>query len=103
MHICLIALNKSALAGNEAHLSGMLKMVSFSNNTHLHMGLHFPLHIVQHGSDTLAQASVIRFRSSCNVGGEVAYTRCVVYTTEKSPVFSGQVNVEAILRNHHTR
>ncbi|GBM10845.1 hypothetical protein AVEN_42108-1 [Araneus ventricosus] len=47
--ICLIALNKTALAGNDAHLSDMLKMVSFSINTHLHMGLHFPLYIVQHG------------------------------------------------------
>ena len=44
-HICLIALNKTALARNEAHLSVMLKMVSFSNNTHLDTGLH----IVQHG------------------------------------------------------
>ncbi|GBL85406.1 hypothetical protein AVEN_34596-1 [Araneus ventricosus] len=52
--------------------------------------------------DTLTQASVIRFRSSCNVGGGVAYTRCLMYPYRKSPMGSGQVNVEAILRNHHT-
>ncbi|GBN42418.1 hypothetical protein AVEN_123103-1 [Araneus ventricosus] len=33
--------------------------------------------------DTLAQASVIRFRSSCNVGGGVAYTRCLMYPHRK--------------------
>ncbi|GBM56165.1 hypothetical protein AVEN_85328-1 [Araneus ventricosus] len=33
--------------------------------------------------DTLAQASVIRFGSSCNVGGEVAYTRCLMYPHRK--------------------
>ncbi|GBN41360.1 hypothetical protein AVEN_53974-1 [Araneus ventricosus] len=32
--------------------------------------------------DTLAKASVIRFRSSCNVGG-VAYTRCLMYAHRK--------------------
>ncbi|GBM92388.1 hypothetical protein AVEN_213227-1 [Araneus ventricosus] len=53
--------------------------------------------------DTLAQAPVIRFRSSCNVGGRVAYTRCLMYPHRKSPMDSGQVNVEAILRNLHTR
>ncbi|GBM54147.1 hypothetical protein AVEN_67257-1 [Araneus ventricosus] len=52
--------------------------------------------------DTMAQASVIRFRSSCNVGGGIAYTRCLM-STEKCPMGSGQVNVEAILSNHHTR
>ncbi|GBM62209.1 hypothetical protein AVEN_267878-1 [Araneus ventricosus] len=52
---------------------------------------------------TLAQASVIRFRSSCNVGGGFAYTRCLMYPRRKSPIGSGQVNVETILRNHHTR
>ncbi|GBN23643.1 hypothetical protein AVEN_53535-1 [Araneus ventricosus] len=29
--------------------------------------------------DRLAQASVILFQSSCNVGGGVAYTRCLMY------------------------
>ncbi|GBM49158.1 hypothetical protein AVEN_148082-1 [Araneus ventricosus] len=29
--------------------------------------------------DTMAQASVTRFRSSCNVCGGVAYTRCLMY------------------------
>ncbi|GBO45387.1 hypothetical protein AVEN_202796-1 [Araneus ventricosus] len=53
--------------------------------------------------DTLAQASVIRFRSSCNVGGGVAYTRSLMQPHRKSSMGSGQVNVEAILRNHHTR
>ncbi|GBM55526.1 hypothetical protein AVEN_16343-1 [Araneus ventricosus] len=53
--------------------------------------------------DTLAQASVIRFRSSCNVGGGVAYARFLMYPLRKSPLGSSQVNVEAILRNHHTR
>ncbi|GBL87342.1 hypothetical protein AVEN_270587-1 [Araneus ventricosus] len=53
--------------------------------------------------DTLSQASAIRFRSSCNVGGGVAYTRCLIIPTEKSPMGSGQVNVEAILHNHYTR
>ncbi|GBN09392.1 hypothetical protein AVEN_63444-1 [Araneus ventricosus] len=33
--------------------------------------------------DTLAQASVIRFRSSCNVGGGVAYTRYLMYPHRK--------------------
>ncbi|GBN39232.1 hypothetical protein AVEN_259531-1 [Araneus ventricosus] len=33
--------------------------------------------------DTLAQASVIRFRSSCNVGGGVKYTRCLMYPHRK--------------------
>ncbi|GBL99868.1 hypothetical protein AVEN_162859-1 [Araneus ventricosus] len=33
--------------------------------------------------DTLAQASVIRFRSSCNVGRWVAYTRCLMYPHRK--------------------
>ncbi|GBM41985.1 hypothetical protein AVEN_146901-1 [Araneus ventricosus] len=32
---------------------------------------------------TLAQASVIRFRSSYNVGGGVAYTRCLMYPHRK--------------------
>ncbi|GBM41507.1 hypothetical protein AVEN_265727-1 [Araneus ventricosus] len=50
-------------------------MVSFSNNLHLDTGLHFPLHIAQHG--------VIRFRSSCNVGGGVACTRCLMYPHRK--------------------
>ncbi|GBN04351.1 hypothetical protein AVEN_214725-1 [Araneus ventricosus] len=52
---------------------------------------------------TLAQASVIRFRSSCNVGGGVAYTRCLMYAHRKKiPMGSGQVNEEAILLYHHT-
>ncbi|GBM43828.1 hypothetical protein AVEN_166225-1 [Araneus ventricosus] len=33
--------------------------------------------------DTLAQASVIRFRSSFNVSGGVAYTRCLMYLHRK--------------------
>ncbi|GBL92839.1 hypothetical protein AVEN_4543-1 [Araneus ventricosus] len=33
--------------------------------------------------DTLAQASVIRFLSSCNDGGGVAYTRCLMYLHRK--------------------
>ncbi|GBL84666.1 hypothetical protein AVEN_191122-1 [Araneus ventricosus] len=33
--------------------------------------------------ETLEQASVIRFRSSCNVGGGVAYTRCLMYPHRK--------------------
>ncbi|GBM40054.1 hypothetical protein AVEN_81268-1 [Araneus ventricosus] len=53
--------------------------------------------------DTLPQASVIQFRSSCNFGGGVAYIRCLMYPHRKSPMGSGHVNVEAILRNHHTR
>ncbi|GBO10213.1 hypothetical protein AVEN_93115-1 [Araneus ventricosus] len=32
---------------------------------------------------TLAQASIIRFRSSFNVGGRVAYTRCLIYPHRK--------------------
>ncbi|GBO25129.1 hypothetical protein AVEN_232693-1 [Araneus ventricosus] len=32
---------------------------------------------------TLAQASVIRFRSSCNVAGGVAYTRRLMYPHRK--------------------
>ncbi|GBM12614.1 hypothetical protein AVEN_146792-1 [Araneus ventricosus] len=33
--------------------------------------------------DMLEQASVIRFRSSCNVGGGVTYTRCLMYLHRK--------------------
>ncbi|GBN86122.1 hypothetical protein AVEN_25397-1 [Araneus ventricosus] len=33
--------------------------------------------------DTLAQASVIQFRSSCNVRGVAAYTRCLMYPPRK--------------------
>ncbi|GBM25460.1 hypothetical protein AVEN_196149-1, partial [Araneus ventricosus] len=33
--------------------------------------------------DTPAQASVIRFRSSCNISGGVAYTRCLMYPHRK--------------------
>ncbi|GBL91181.1 hypothetical protein AVEN_195084-1 [Araneus ventricosus] len=33
--------------------------------------------------DTLAQVSVIRFRRSCNVGGRVAYIRCLMYPHRK--------------------
>ncbi|GBM54121.1 hypothetical protein AVEN_119850-1 [Araneus ventricosus] len=33
--------------------------------------------------DTLAQASAIRFRSSCNVGRGVAYIRCLMYPHRK--------------------
>ncbi|GBN56179.1 hypothetical protein AVEN_82275-1 [Araneus ventricosus] len=33
--------------------------------------------------DTLAQASVIRFRSSCNVGGGIAYTPSLMYPHRK--------------------
>ncbi|GBN01083.1 hypothetical protein AVEN_94204-1 [Araneus ventricosus] len=36
--------------------------------------------------DTLAQASVIRFRSSCNVGGRVVYTRCLMYLHRKKSI-----------------
>ncbi|GBO13992.1 hypothetical protein AVEN_130630-1 [Araneus ventricosus] len=32
----------------------------------------------------MAQASVIRFRSSCNVGGGVAYTGCLMYSIRKN-------------------
>ncbi|GBN23624.1 hypothetical protein AVEN_211717-1 [Araneus ventricosus] len=53
--------------------------------------------------DSLAQATVIRFRSSCSVGGGVAYIRCLMYPHRKSPLVSGQVKVEAILRNHNIR
>ncbi|GBM78655.1 hypothetical protein AVEN_88200-1 [Araneus ventricosus] len=42
--------------------------------------------------DTLAQASVIRFRSSCNVVGGVVYTRCLMYPQRKksSGFWSGE-------------
>ncbi|GBN85562.1 hypothetical protein AVEN_37034-1 [Araneus ventricosus] len=33
--------------------------------------------------DTLTQVFVIRFRSSWNVGGGVAYTRCLMYSHRK--------------------
>ena len=42
-------LNKTALAGNEATTSVMLKIVSCSNNTHLDIELNFSMHTVQHG------------------------------------------------------
>ncbi|GBM53654.1 hypothetical protein AVEN_101660-1 [Araneus ventricosus] len=35
--------------------------------------------------DTLAQASVIRFRSSCIAGGGVAHIRCLMYPHRKKP------------------
>ena len=34
--------------------------------------------------DTLAQASAIRFRISCNVSGEIAYTLCLYHDRKKS-------------------
>ncbi|GBN19974.1 hypothetical protein AVEN_149228-1 [Araneus ventricosus] len=42
--------------------------------------------------DTLAQASVIRFQSSCNVGGGLVYTRCLMYPQRKksSGFWSGE-------------
>ncbi|GBM43033.1 hypothetical protein AVEN_215167-1 [Araneus ventricosus] len=43
----------------------------------------FPCTLYNMACDTLAQASVIRFRSSCNVGGGVAYTRCLMYPHRK--------------------
>ncbi|GBO41960.1 hypothetical protein AVEN_172376-1 [Araneus ventricosus] len=61
----------------------MLKMVSFSNNTHLDTGLHFPCTLYNMAGDTLAQAPVIRFRSSYNDGGGVAYTLCLMYPHRK--------------------
>ncbi|GBO45786.1 hypothetical protein AVEN_30481-1, partial [Araneus ventricosus] len=49
---------------------------TFSNNTHLDTSRCI---LYNMAGDTLAQASVIRFRSSWNVGRGVAYTRCLVY------------------------
>ncbi|GBM97229.1 hypothetical protein AVEN_180108-1 [Araneus ventricosus] len=55
-------------------------MVSFSNNTHLDTGCTSRCTLYNMAGDTLAQASVIWFLlSSCNVGGVVAYTRCLMY------------------------
>ncbi|GBM16134.1 hypothetical protein AVEN_163152-1 [Araneus ventricosus] len=42
---------------------------------------HCPLYNM--AGDTLAQASVIRFRSSYNFRGGVAYTRCLMYPHRK--------------------
>ncbi|GBM31605.1 hypothetical protein AVEN_198463-1 [Araneus ventricosus] len=36
--------------------------------------------------DTLAEASVRRFRSSCNVGGSIAYTRCLMCHHRKNSI-----------------
>ncbi|GBN79659.1 hypothetical protein AVEN_181788-1 [Araneus ventricosus] len=44
-------------------------MFSVSHYTHLYSGLDFSLNIVQHAGVTEAQASVMRCRRSCNVGG----------------------------------
>ncbi|GBO42320.1 hypothetical protein AVEN_40759-1 [Araneus ventricosus] len=78
-------------------------MLSFSTNTRLTRDCTSRCTLYNMADDTLVQASVIRFRSSCSVGGGVAYTRCLMYPHRKSPMGSGQVNVGAILRNHHTR
>ncbi|GFY22709.1 hypothetical protein TNCV_2179701 [Trichonephila clavipes] len=77
--MCLILFNKTALSGNEAYLSVMLKMVSFS--THLDSDLHFLLHFLQ--LDALAQAHVIGFRSSCVVDVGIAYMLCLMYHRKK--------------------
>ena len=53
--------------------------------------------------DTLAQASVIRFRNSSNVSAGVAYTRFLnIPTMEPSPKCPGEVHVENFLCNYHT-
>ncbi|GBN31661.1 hypothetical protein AVEN_97393-1 [Araneus ventricosus] len=48
--------------------------------------------------DTLAQASVMRFRSSCNVGGGVAYTRCLMYPHRRSPMGFNQDSLDDLLQ-----
>ncbi|GBM44374.1 hypothetical protein AVEN_147383-1 [Araneus ventricosus] len=55
-------------------------MVSFSNNTHLDTSRCTLYNMT---GDSLAQASLIRFRSSCNVDGGVVYTRCLIYPHRK--------------------
>ena len=39
--LLFISLNETAVTGNEAHLSVMIKIGSFSNNTHLNIWFHF--------------------------------------------------------------
>ncbi|GBM72647.1 hypothetical protein AVEN_117433-1 [Araneus ventricosus] len=55
-----------------------LKLVSFSINIHPSLCTLFNM-----AGDTLALASVIRFRSSYNVVGEVSYTRCFMHPHRK--------------------
>ena len=82
-HICLIALNKIPLSGNDSHLPVMLRIVFFYHNSHLATGLHFSVYIVQHAYDMLAQVSLLRFWSSCIFGGGAAYTVCFIYLHRK--------------------
>ncbi|GBM55795.1 hypothetical protein AVEN_75024-1 [Araneus ventricosus] len=84
-HICLFALNKTALAGNEAYLSVMLKMVSFSNNTRLDTGLHFPFHVVQHdGAPPHKVSSVQQYIRDAFQQQVIGYGGCVEWPS-RSP------------------
>ena len=83
MHIWFFALNKTALAGNEVHLSVMLKKVSFSKNIHLTWDWTSRWALCNMAGDTLAQVSAIWFWSSSNVGRGIAYTLCFMYLHRK--------------------
>ncbi|GBO19216.1 hypothetical protein AVEN_20831-1 [Araneus ventricosus] len=83
MHICLIALNKTALAGKRLIY---LPCTKWCPSATIHIWTRdctSRCTLYNMAGYTLAQASVIRFRSSCNVGGGVTYTRCLMYPHRK--------------------
>lgn len=66
-HICLIKLNKLALAGNEAHLSVVFKMAPFSYyNTSGHVSALRTAHFAR---EKVKHMSSIRYRNSNYVAG----------------------------------
>ncbi|GBN33342.1 hypothetical protein AVEN_182750-1 [Araneus ventricosus] len=80
-HICLIAFKKTALAGNES-----LSCSKCCPSATIHIWTRDCTSrstLYNMAGDTLAQASEIRFRSSCSVGGEVAYTRRLMHSHRK--------------------
>ena len=96
---CFFSLNETALAENEAHLSVTLKMVYFSNNTHLDTGLNFSMHTVQHGrwhAGTSIRNTVPKFLL-CSLRGYVHW----LILTEKHYMGLDLMNIEAIPFNHN--
>ncbi|GFV77260.1 uncharacterized protein TNCV_444901 [Trichonephila clavipes] len=57
----------------------MIKIVSFSSNTHWTRVLDFPLHFVQRGTEYAGTTSVIRFRISCSVDRGVVDSLCLKF------------------------
>ncbi|GBM50187.1 hypothetical protein AVEN_90317-1, partial [Araneus ventricosus] len=66
-------------------------------------GLDFSLHMCNMAGATEAQASVMRPRRSCNVGGGVAYTCPFMCPHKKKSHRINSGERGATLRNHHTR